>query len=248
MVKVGAIIQVRLGSERLPNKAFLPLPFGGGPALLEHVVQRTSAAAGLSKVIIATTELPQDDAIMRFCESRGVRCYRGSADNVLQRFLHAAEANDLDIIVRLTGDNPFISPHTISLAVEKHIAAGVDYTITEGLPLGTNIEVMAITALQRAANEATEPADKEHVTPYIRRETIYKRQVLPMESLFAALRLTVDYPSDYALASLLYEKLYEPEHLFDFSSIERILQEYPWLSSINASNIQRKPFSSKSEK
>lgn len=243
----GAIIQVRLGSERLPNKALLPLPFSGGPALLEHVVQRASATPGLEKVIIATTDEPADDGIALFCKGLGIACYRGATDNVLERFFHAAKAHSLDVIVRLTGDNPFISPETIAFALQQHKAAGVDYTITEGLPLGTNIEVVGLDALARAAEKATEKADKEHVTPFIRRKKGYRRQTLKIASPLSSLRLTVDYPSDYALASMLYDRLYQADSSFDFAAIERLLQENPWLSGINPLNSQRKAFASEKE-
>ncbi|GAB3534736.1 glycosyltransferase family protein [Pontibacter brevis] len=247
MVTVGAIIQVRLGSERLPGKALLPLPFGGGPALLEHVVQRASATPGLAKVVVATTEQPADDAIQAFCESHGIGCYRGATDDVLERFLNAAKANSLDVVVRLTGDNPFIFPETVAYAVQQHMANSADYTITEGLPLGTNVEVVNLRALERAAQEATEAADKEHVTPYVRREESFKRQSLRIESSLSTLRLTVDYPSDYALASLVYERLYEVKSLFGLADVERLLQENPWVSAVNAHNTQRKGFVSEKE-
>lgn len=247
MVTVGAIIQVRLGSTRLPNKALLPLPFGHGPALLEHVVQRVSATPGLAKVVVATTDQPADDAIQLFCERHEIALYRGSTDNVLKRFVDAAKANGIDVVVRLTGDNPFISPDTIAFALQQHQTAGVDYTITKGLPLGTNIEVVALSALERAAKEATEAADKEHVTPFVRREEGFMRQALKMNSPLSSLRLTVDYPSDYALAALLYDRLYKNERYFDFQAIEVLLQENPWISDINAHNSQRKAYVSEKE-
>lgn len=244
MVTVGAIIQVRLGSERLPNKALLPLPFGRGPCMLEHVVQRASAVSGVDHVIVATTDQPADDAIQRFCEDRGLDVYRGSTDNVLQRYVETAKTFGLDTVIRLTGDNPFISPEKISFALRQHMASGVDYTLTEGLPLGTNVEIVTLNALIRAATEAIEAADKEHVTPYVRRQKGFKRQTISMESPLQALRLTVDYPSDYALASLIYERLQQEYCYFDFPAIEQLLQENSWLESINQQNTQRKAFTS----
>lgn len=247
MVTAGAIIQVRLGSERLPNKALLPLPFSGGPTLLEHVMQRASAAQGIAKVIIATTDQPVDDAIEVMCERRGFACYRGSATNVLERYVKTAQFYGIEAIIRLTGDNPFVSPKTISYTLQQHLVSGIDYTITEGLPLGTNIEVVALSALERAASEATEATDKEHVTPYVRREEGFKRQALQLESPLSMLRLTVDFPSDYALASLLYERLYQMKPAFDFTDIERLLGENPWLAAINSHHSQRKAFASERE-
>ncbi|WP_299824490.1 glycosyltransferase family protein [uncultured Pontibacter sp.] len=247
MVTVGAIIQARLGSERLPNKALLPLPFSGGPTLLQQVVTRAKAAQSIATVIVATTEKPSDDAIHTFCQDNQVECFRGSEDDVLERFYTTAQKYKLDAVVRLTGDNPFIMPEIIDEAVTKHLAAGADYTITEGLPLGTNIEVMAFSALARAAREATEAADREHVTPYIRREQGFNRQSINYTSTLKSLRLTVDYPSDYALANLLYDRLYQQNKLFEFTDIEKLLQEHGWLANVNTQNQQRQAFANEAD-
>lgn len=247
MVKVGAIIQARLGSERLPNKALLPLPFGGGPALLAHVVNRAKPVTGVHEVIVATTMRTTDEAIYSFCMANNHNCYRGSEDDVLDRFVKAAEMYQLDVVVRLTGDNPFISPETIESVVQQHIQGEVDYSITEGLPLGTNIEVISYTALERAAKEATEQADREHVTPYIRRNSSFKKQTLNYSSVIKDLRLTVDYPSDYALASLIYNKLYKEDSLFTLKAIENLVQQNPWLIAVNVHNTQRTAFASEVE-
>lgn len=247
MVKVGAIIQVRLGSERLPNKAFLPLPFGGGPTLLEHVISRAKAAGKLSEIIVATTTSTVDNAIFEFCTSNNIACFRGSENDVLERFSAAAATYNLDVVVRLTGDNPFIMPAVINETIEKHITAEVDYTLTEGLPLGTNIEVIAYSALAKATKEATEPADREHVTPFIRRESDFRTQHIHHSTALGNLRLTVDYPSDYALASMLYDKLYTGQTIFDNEKLDLIMQKHPWLANINTQNQQRQAFKNEAD-
>ncbi|MBF9253778.1 glycosyltransferase family protein [Pontibacter sp. 172403-2] len=247
MVNAGAVIQVRSGSERLPGKALLPLPFSSGPSMLEHVVARAQQAKAIQQVIVATTDQPSDDAIAAFCQRKGLPCFRGAAEDVLDRFFQAANKYRLDVVVRLTGDNPFIMPETIDYAVQKHSEARVDYSITEGLPLGTNVEVVSFAALQKAASSATELTDREHVTPYIRRVEGFKTQALLLASPVKFLRLTVDYPTDYALASLLYGRLYHQNSLFDFAEIAQVLQENRWLSAINADNTQRKAFASEAE-
>lgn len=247
MVKVGAIIQVRLGSERLPGKALLPLPFGETTSLLEHVVANARAAKSLQQTIIATTTRTADDAIEAFCQEIGLACLRGSTDDVLERFRLAAHTHDLDVIVRLTGDNPFVMPETIDQAVEKLPQSNSDYIITTGLPLGTNVEAFTRQALEKAAAQATEAADREHVTPYIRREAGFRREILPFESPIEVLRLTVDYPTDYALAALLFERLWKPGQSITHEAIGQLLHEQPWLQEINAANGQRQVFVSEEE-
>lgn len=247
MVKVGAIIQVRLGSERLPGKALLPLPFGGNTCLLEHVVTNAQSASSLQQTIVATTIQSADDAIEAFCQTRAIPYLRGSADDVLDRFLQAALTYELDVIVRLTGDNPFVLPETIDQAVEKLLQTKSDYIITTGLPLGTNVEVFTRQALETSATEATEATDREHVTPYIRRKTNLNRQTSPYTSPIEALRLTVDYPTDYALASMIMERLWKQSQPVTHEQIGELLQENPWLQEVNAANSQRQVFESEEE-
>jgi spore coat polysaccharide biosynthesis protein SpsF len=244
MVKVGAIIQVRLGSERLPGKALLPLPFGGGPSLLEHVVANARSAKSLHQAIVATTTRSADDAIEAFCSAKGVPCLRGSADDVLERFRLAAHMYELDVIVRLTGDNPFVMPEMIDQAVEQLQQTASDYIITTGLPLGTNVEVFTRQALETAAAQATAAADREHVTPFIRREAGFNIRTAPCESDISQLRLTVDYPSDYALATMLFERLWKPGRSVTHEAISELLREHPWVREINAANSQRQVFKS----
>ncbi|PVY39075.1 cytidylyltransferase domain-containing protein [Pontibacter virosus] len=247
MVKVGAIIQVRLGSERLPGKVLLPLPFSGSTSLLEHVVMNSRDAKSLHQTIVATTTRSADDAIENFCSTKVIPFLRGSADDVLDRFQQAAHTYELDVIMRLTGDNPFVLPETIDQAVEKLLQTASDYIITTGLPLGTNVEVFTRQALEKAAAQATAASDREHVTPFIRREASFKNQTLPIESDISQLRLTVDYPTDYALAALLFERLWKPGQPITHEAISGLLREQPWLQEINAANTQRQIFVSEEE-
>jgi spore coat polysaccharide biosynthesis protein SpsF len=166
--------------------------------------------------------------------------FRGDEQDVLGRFAGAlAHAGDFQMVVRLTADNPAIDPTFIDAAVAHHLATGADYTYTNGLPLGTNIEVISSTALLRAHREATAPDEREHVTPYLRRHPeLFRLETLALAvpPTVAGLRLTVDYPSDYALLSLLFSDL-GPNFLL--TDLVDLLARYPWLAAINADNVQR---------
>lgn len=246
---IGAIIQARLGSERLPGKALLPLPFGGGPTILEHAVARAQNAGSISKVIVATTDKALDNTLYSFCQQKNIACFRGDAEDVLNRFCRTASAYGLDIIVRLTGDNPCVFSDVIDHAVAAHIAAGADYTRTEGLPLGTNIEVVSSGALAQANAAATATADREHVTPYLYNtgRNLFKHQRINIGTAFSTpLRLTVDYPLDYILLSAIFERLYNKERTFGIDDLHALYVSFPWLFSLNSTNQQRKIFSSES--
>jgi spore coat polysaccharide biosynthesis protein SpsF len=243
---VAALIQARLGSSRLPGKSALPLPLeapGDARTILGHVIGRARRAAAVSKVLVATTTQPIDDELAALAARLGAGVFRGSETDVLGRFAGAlATAGPATAVVRLTADNPALDPAFVDAAVAHHLATGADYTYTTGLPLGTNVEVIGAAALRRAAAEATQPDEREHVTPYLRRHpTLFRLETLPLAvtPAVAALRLTVDYPSDYALLSLLFTKLGPDFSLTDPAGLPALLARHPWLGAINADNVQR---------
>jgi spore coat polysaccharide biosynthesis protein SpsF len=235
---VLALIQARLGSSRLPGKSRLPLPLGAvgdAQTILGHVVSRARRATSISKIIVATTKQPLDDELVTLAGRLGVGVFRGDEQDVLGRFAGAlAHAGDVPTIVRLTADNPAIDPAFLDAAVAHHLATG--------LPLGTNIEVIGTAALRRAHAEARQPDEREHVTPYLRRHPELFRLAtlaLAVPPAVAGLRLTIDYPSDYALLSLLFTQLGPAFSLTDPAGLPALLGQHPWLAAINAGNEQR---------
>lgn len=243
MAAALALVQARLGSSRLSGKSALPLPLsaiGDAQTILGHVVSRAKRATSLSEVIVATTTQPLDDELANLAERLGANVFRGDEQDVLSRFAGAlALAGPTAAVVRLTADNPAIDPHFLDQAVAHHLATRADYTHTIGLPLGTNLEVLNPQALRRAHQEAQQPDEREHVTPYLRRHPeLFRLETLPLAvpPAVAALRLTVDYASDYALLSLLYNAL-GPE--FTLADLPELLARYPWLAEVNAGNVQR---------
>ncbi|GAA4388186.1 cytidylyltransferase domain-containing protein [Hymenobacter koreensis] len=239
--RVGAVIQARMGSTRLPGKSLLPLPLPSGPTVLAHVINRARCTKGISAVVVATTTLSQDDVLAAAAAEAGAVVFRGSEHDVLDRFCSAAVAFELDVVVRLTADNPAVDPHYVGLAVAHHLANGLDYTLTAGLPLGTNTEVINRTALATAAAQAQQHEEREHVTPYLRRHPELFRSAtftLALPEKVSQLRLTLDFPSDYALLQTLFTSL--PLN-FSLLQLEGLLRQYPWLPAINSHNQQVSP-------
>jgi spore coat polysaccharide biosynthesis protein SpsF len=241
-----ALIQARLGSSRLPGKSMLPLPLaavGDEQTILGHVVSRARRATSVQHVMVATTTQPLDDPLAALATRLGVGVFRGDEQDVLGRFIGALEqAGDFATIVRLTADNPAIDPAFIDAAVMHHLATSADYTYTSGLPLGTNIEVLSAKALRQAGRAATQLDEREHVTPYLRRHPeLFRLETLALAvpPAVAALRLTVDYPSDYALQNLLFSNLGPDFSLTDPAGLAALLARYPWLTAINEANVQR---------
>jgi spore coat polysaccharide biosynthesis protein SpsF len=241
--RVGALIQVRMGSTRLPGKALLPLPLHTPhKTVFQHIIERARRAAFVHTIVAATSNTSADDPIAQLASQLQTHVFRGDEQDVLGRFNEAALMHNLNVIVRLTGDNPAIDPFYIDRAVEFHLAQQADYTLTIGLPLGTNLEVISQKALAAVHAQATRPEEREHVTPYLRRNPggQFCLQTLPLTvpAPLRGLRLTLDYPSDYALLHLLFSRL--PDQ-FMLADVQELLLKYPWLPQINHQNEQLRP-------
>ena len=231
-------------STRLPGKVLLPLPLRGATTVLGHVVGRARQLQPGQQVVVATSDQPADDPLAAAAAALGVGVFRGDEQDVLGRFCAALAQYDAETVVRLTADNPAIDPACLRAAVAHHLAAGADYTCTTGLPLGTNVEVINAGALRRAAAAATRPEEREHVTPYLRRHPEQFRLAelhLRVPDAVAALRLTLDYPSDYAMLHVLYSQLPPDFSLTDPTGLSALLVQYPWLAEINSQNTQIQP-------
>ena len=216
---------------------------GDAHTLLGHVVARARRAACVTRVVVATTTVPADAELAALAGRLGVGAFRGQEDDVLGRFAGALaqQAGPVAAVVRLTADNPALDPAFLEAAVAHHLATGADYTHTTGLPLGTNLEVISPAALRRAHAEARQPDEREHVTPYLRRHPeLFRLEnlALTVEPAVAALRLTVDYASDYAFLSLLFSELGPNFSLTDPAGLPALLARYPWLAAVNAGNAQ----------
>lgn len=200
-MRVGVIIQARMGSTRLPGKVLKPI---AGQALLDHVLGRLSLLAYPVKVVVATSELPQDDVIAQHCLTRGVSIYRGSETDVLDRYYQCARENRFDHVVRLTADNPFTDMEELQRLIEQHLAQHNDYTHSFGsMPLGVGAEIFSFAALEKSALEGHAPNHREHVNEYIQEQPdVFRIGVLeiPATKRSADLRLTVDTEVDYQRA------------------------------------------------
>ena len=161
-----AMIQARMSSTRLPGKVLEPIE---GRTMLSRVVRRAQLARLIDGVVVATTQAEADGAIVEECARLEVECFRGPEDDVLDRYLRAARAASADAIIRVTSDCPLLDPEVIDTVIRSFIGANVDYasnTIQRTFPRGLDTEVFSRGALERAAREADEPHQREHVTPY----------------------------------------------------------------------------------
>lgn len=204
-----AIVQARLGSTRLPGKVLLPLL---GEPMLTRVMRRAGRAGTVDEVVLATTTLPEDDALVGLARAEGWPVERGSETDLLARYLGAARSRRAEVIVRITSDCPLIDPDVIDRTVEAFRAAGADYASNtlepRTFPRGLDVEVVGRAALERADAEDRDPAWREHATPYIYRHPErfrLTRVAAPVDR--SGHRWSVDTQADYELVRGLYEAL-----------------------------------------
>ena len=250
MVKKGIIIQARVDSARLPSKILFKLPFNSNFTVLEQVIKRCKNVNNLDEIIIATTSKENDSVLEKITKFDGIKIFRGNECNVLERFYYAAKIYKLDLIIRLTGDNPCIDSLLISTILENHIRNGADYTKTEGYPIGLNVEVFNYNALEKAHKNATKDYEKEHVTPYIyKNPNIFKiNKVKAPKELYAPdIRITLDTEEDYALLCSVFDYLYPKNKYFTAYDIINLFNEKPWLKLINKKIMQKKIFNTLEE-
>lgn len=247
MVSVTAVIQARMGSERLPGKILAEL--AGGP-LLGHVIERTAKAQSVARIVLATSDGPADDAVEAFVGasqarwSKQVQLVRGSERDVLQRYEMAAALTGASHILRITGDCPLIDWDTIdALAAAFTTAPNVDYIgagPSSGFPRGLDCELFTRAALDHAAREATEAPDREHVTRFLyMHPDIFRCTTMPAPApLRRDYRLCVDEPLDLKLVRAIYERLWHGEP-FEIGSVIALLDTDQALARTNTEVVQR---------
>lgn len=238
-----AIIQARMMSSRLQGKVMMNLC---GKTILERVIERTAAAKNIDKIVVATSYKPTDEPIIEVCNKIGIATFRGSEENVLNRFYHAAIQADADVIVRITADDPLKDPEIIERIIKMRENSHYDYvsnTIHPTFPEGIDCEVFTIKALSNAYQNASLPSEKEHVTPYIwKHPDIFRIGELLSPVDYSYLRWTVDCIEDYKFVEEVYNKLYQPDKIFYMNDIIELLKKYPYLSYLNAGHVRNEGY------
>lgn len=201
----GIILQARMGSSRLPGKVLAPLL---GRPMLAHILERLALCAAARVLVLATTTLPQDDAVAALGAAAGIPVFRGDALDVLDRYVQAARAHALDVVVRATADNPLVHPPAGDAVVARLVEERLSYACTTGYPKGVGLEAMTRDALERSHRDGHAPHHREHVNEYILEhpELFAQATCAAPPGLHApALSLTVDTPQDLARVTAVYD-------------------------------------------
>jgi spore coat polysaccharide biosynthesis protein SpsF len=202
--RVVGVVQARMGSTRLPGKVLERI---GDRPLVLRTVAAMQAVPSIAALVVATTSDPSDDPLVDVLTSAGVSVHRGPVHDVLRRVVEAAVPLDPDFVVRQTADNPFVDPTVVGGQIRQAVEHGLDYVGIAGWPLGIAAEVARWPAVLVADREATTPAEREHVMPFIYSRPKRFRIAGVPGSVRPAGRFTVDTPADLEFARRLAELL-----------------------------------------
>ncbi len=226
-----AIIQARMGSTRLPGKVMLNIL---GKPVLWHVVNRVSKARLIDGLIVATTVNSEDDILVEFCKSNGVLVFRGSEKDVLDRYYQCAKEYNIKDTVRITADCPLHDPNVIDKVIKEYLGGDCDYacnTIEYSFPDGFDVEIFSFTALEDAWKNAKLTSEREHVTPYIRKNEKFRKKNVFSNKKYLLYRCSLDHPEDYEFIKRIYEGI--GREMFYIDDVINYLRKHQELLKIN---------------
>ena len=234
---IVGIIQARMGSTRLPGKVMMPIH---GKSILELCLQRLSRSTKVDAWIVATTVDSKDDVIETYCINHNILCYRGSEDDVLDRFYKAYQklASDATTIVRICCDNPTHDGAVVDFCIEEFLKLGVDYFSNGNEPPqysqdGITAEVFTSASLVEAWEKSKMQSEREHVTPYIKKNPQFKKSWRKFDDRYK-FKLSVDNENDFKLNEIIFKELgdtFTTAQLIDF------LETHEEISKINSTSI-----------
>ncbi len=238
-MRVVAIIQARMGSTRLPGKVLKDL---AGATVLERVVSRLRRCRLVSKVVVATSLEKADDLILNECQRIGTDGFRGSEQDVLDRYYRAAQQAEAEVVVRITSDCPLIDPEVSDKTIQKFLAERPDYAsnaLERTYPRGLDTEVMTFAALESAWNEARQTYQREHVTPFLyQHPERFKILSVKGDHDYSQHRWTLDTPEDLEFLRAVYARIVDRDDL-SWRDVLNIVEREPELAEINRNVIQK---------
>ncbi|UCG03308.1 MAG: glycosyltransferase family protein [Candidatus Heimdallarchaeota archaeon] len=244
-MKKGVIIQARTRSTRFPKKILKSLPYKSSLTVLDQIIRRVKLSECIDEIIIATTINPEDNEIVDAAKRNNVHVFRGSEEDVLARYYHAAVSRELDLVVRITSDCPCMDWNIIDTMIKKFEIGTYDYlsnTLQRTFPRGLDVEIFSFNALTEAFKKAEDQDFREHVSPYIYKTNDFRTGNFEASpSCFAPnIRITLDTLADYALICSVYDYLYENNPNFICSDIVKLFKEKSWLYFINQDVVHKK--------
>ena len=238
---IGCIVQARMGSSRLPGKVMKKID---DKFLLDYVIEQLNSSKKIEKIIVATTTLQIDNLICEHLASKNITYFRGSSDDVLDRFFQCAKNFSIDTIVRITADNPLIDPNIVDMVINKYNNTKCDYgtnCLPRTFPYGTEVEIFSFEKLYQVWRDAKKPSEREHVTPYFyNHPEIFQITNLEHSENLSNLRWTIDRENDLKLIKIIISKInHRPILLKD---ILLLYSKEPKLFELNKPLIQNEGY------
>ena len=243
---VGIIVQTRTGSSRLPAKVMMKAD--DEFLMIDYVINQLKHSKLHDEIVVATTNLKQDDVIFDYVTNRNIPCFRGDEKNVLERHYQCAKKYAFSTIVRIPGDKPLIDPTIVDSVIEKFSSSKFDFVANCGFskknnelvlnstyPSGTEVEMFSFEALQTASKNATTSYEREHVTDYIYlHPEKFKIHTINLLKDFSDFRWALDYESDMKLIREIISRIKNRPILMN--DIISLLENNPKLKEINRIN------------
>ncbi len=232
----GVIIQARTGSSRLPGKVLMNIE--GQPMLLRQL-QRLKFGLKVPKLIVATSIEASDNPVEKLCHDNEFKCFRGSLDDVMNRFILCAKQYKIKYIIRVGGDDPLIDWQCCNMLMKLHREHPYDFMYAsnrKGWPYGCAAELIERSVLERIHDRTQEPLYLEHIIPYFfdnMEEFDILKVKSPPERHRPGYYFTVDYPEDLELVRTIFRKLKEEGDYFPLSCAIQLIDKYPELRNIN---------------
>jgi spore coat polysaccharide biosynthesis protein SpsF len=231
---IACFIQARVSSTRLPGKVLKPIL---GRPMLAHQIERVRMCRTIDRIVVVTSDSPDDRAIIDMCRDIGVDVFAGSLENVLDRFYCAAEKYKPDHIVRLTGDCPLIDPEIIDRMISLYLGQDGEYgtnCMPPTFPDGLDAEIFTYKALGRAKRDAVLPYHLEHISLFFEEQPEqFKIVNLRHSNDLSHMRWTVDEPEDFEFVKHVYESIYPENPMFTMADVLDFLAQNPELVFIN---------------
>jgi len=234
MAEVGIIIQARTGSLRLPKKVLKKIQ---GKTVLEHVIERAKKIKNGGNVILATTDKKQDDILENTAKRLNIEVFRGSEEDVLDRYYQTAKLFKIDPIVRITADCPLLDVDIAEKVINFYFKNNYDYVSNVNPPTfpdGMDVEVFNFKTLEKNWKQAKLKSERDGVTDYIvKNPLIFKIGNLSNNKNLSHLRFTLDEKQDMVFIRKIYKELYNKKRFFGLKEILELLKNNPELTKIN---------------
>lgn len=237
--RIGILIAVRMKSARLSNKALGDIV---GKPLIVHLIERMRSVRNCDGIVLCTSTHPDDRILLDIADQAGIHSFAGDEIDVMKRFIDAAEQFNMDILVRVTGDNPLTDPQNIDRMIETCLDGELDFVKSEYLPLGVNAEVVTLETLKKAHSLALDTSLTEYMTSYLKRPDLFKIHTVGSNDLFfekrSKIRLTVDFEEDLQVMRQIYDRLYPDNPAFGIREVLELLDAKPEILDINANMLE----------